>query len=172
MPRRGAPRPRQGFPCSFAFWGRPAAIAGGAALGAGAAPRARWSPAKGLEVYDVPSRDCLTGRGGNVRPPVVLGRWRASGDHLPSPGAPARPLRPMPAAQGPAPLLQPDSQRPPGAAGRARGGAPKTRRAETRSRPRLLGSLGGSLQPRVYHSHPYANARVARAHQSGEFLPL
>src|SRR4029453_13866653 len=61
---------------------------------------------------------------------------------------------------------------PPGAAGRARGGAPKTRRAETRSRPCLLGSLGGSLQPRVCHSHPYANARVARAHQSGEFLPL
>ena len=60
---------------------------------------------------------------GTVRPRAGLGRWRACGDRLPSPGALARRLRPRPAARGPAPQLQPDSQRPPGAPGRAREGA-------------------------------------------------
>jgi hypothetical protein len=125
-----------------------------------------------LEVYDTPSREGRQGRGRIVRPPTGLGRWRAHGDRLPAPRAPAQRRRPRPAARGPAPRPRPDSRRPPGAAGRARGGARRTRRAGTPSRPRPQGSLGGSLPLRVYHSRPGANARGARAHQNGAFLPL
>ena len=125
-----------------------------------------------LEVYDTPSREGRQGGGRIVRPPAGLGRWRAHGDRLPAPRAPAQRRRPRPAARGPAMRPRPDSRRPPGAAGRARGGARRTRRAGTPARPRPQGSLGGSLPLRVYHSRPGANARGARAHQSGAFLPL
>lgn len=122
--------------------------------------------------YDTPSREGRPGGGRIVRPPAGLGRWRAHGDRLPAPRAPAQRRRPRPAARGPATRPWPDSRRPPGAAGRARGGARRTRRVGTPSRPRPQGSLGGSLPLRVYHSRPGANARGARAHQSGAFLPL
>src|SRR5262249_51332772 len=109
--------------------------------------------------------------GGRVRLPAVLERWHANADRLPCPHTPARRLRPRPAARDPAPRRRPDSPRPPGAAGRVRGGTPKTRRAGTPSRPPPRGSLDGSPPPQVCHSRPCANARGVRAHQSGEFLP-
>src|SRR5262249_13046416 len=110
--------------------------------------------------------------GGTVRSPVGLGRWRGHGDRLPAPRVPARRLRPLPAARGPTPRPRQGSRPPLGAPGGARGGAPGTRRAGTPSRPRPRESLGGSRPPQVCHSRPCANARGARAHQSGEFLPL
>jgi hypothetical protein len=99
-----------------------------------------------------PSWDGPREEGGTVRPPAGLGRWRARGDHLPAPRAPARRLRPRPATRGPAPQPRQDNRPPPEVPGRARGGAPRTRRAGTPYRPPQRGSLGGSLPPRVCHS--------------------
>src|SRR6266540_2795848 len=126
-------------------------LSGEAEIGLGDGTIHRLEPGEGpagptraaLRAYDAPSRDCLTGGGGHVKPPAVLGRWRERGDRLPSPRAPARRLRPRQASQDPATLPRQDSRPPPGAAGRARGGAPRTRRAGTPSRPRPRGSLGG-----------------------------
>ena len=108
-----------------------------------------------------PPGGCLTRPAGTAsqegwhgRRPAGLRRWRARADHPPAPHAPAWRLRPRSAARGPGSLLRQDSRRPPGAAGRAREGAPKTRRAGTPSRPHPQGSLGGSCPPRVWHSRP------------------
>ena len=69
----------------------------------------------------------LHGRGRHIRLPVVLGRWRGSGDRLPAPRVPARRLRPWPASPDRATRLRQDSRPLPGAAERARGDAPGTR---------------------------------------------
>jgi hypothetical protein len=80
-----------------------------------------------LRAHAAPSWNGPREEGGTVRPPAGLGQWRARGDRLPAPRAPARRLRPRPAARGPATRPRPDSPRPPGAPGRAREGAPRTR---------------------------------------------
>src|SRR5262249_54979007 len=96
---------------------------------------------------------------GHVKPLAVLVRWRERGDRLPAPRAPARRLRRLQAARGPEPRPRQDSRPPPGAPGRACGGAPRTRRAGTLYRRGPRGSLGGSRPLRVCHSRPCANAR-------------